>query len=494
MMKKHKKDIINFGIIFCISLLICGGFVKMHYTTDTYKIADAGYKYYANNWFLKDARIFSYLLLIIVNILKIPIQITNYISEITSIFISCISVILLKNIITSFKNTESRKQEILVLLVSYLAIFNFMYIETLYFLETMIISSSILLYILACKGLIIKNSHYKIKVLMLVLLGINAYQGTISFFMILAIIILLIKHKKINKNFFIDICLVGSLTLISVIINIIEIKAISYFLNLNQGRLNIGKIYINITNIILNIKIVLIDQCGLCPKYVFLGIILTLVLGSAIYNKKYECKNKDIIINIVFLIISAIVLSFVIFLGTSNSFDCGRMYVGLGALPMFIIIYLYCNTNIFNTKMSTLLIIFIIAYFILNTLNYIFQIKQVENKNKFEKEYCKKIEDYILKENIEIKNAAIIRLNKNRNYIYFDNISLKNKITINEIRGYQSAISGFNINTGKKIIERIPDSKLKEEYYSRIESGEGGINGTYSMIIDNILIMPAFIW
>ena len=134
---KNKKIIIEFLIILLISLFICNGFIRIHYTTDTYKIVDEGYANYATNWSLKDGRIIMFALLSICNALKLPIEVVNFVFTILGIFISCISVIMIKNMIMNIKEPHNKTAELYVLLLSYLLIFNFMYIEAIYFLEIM---------------------------------------------------------------------------------------------------------------------------------------------------------------------------------------------------------------------------------------------------------------------------------------------------------------------------------------------------------------------
>ena len=70
----------------------------------------------------------------------------------------------------------------------------------------------------------------------------------------------------------------------------------------------------------------------------------------------------------------------------------------------------------------------------------------------------------------------------------------KDNLTINELKGHGAAISGLIANTDIKLQE-IEDEKIENEYRRRYEEGnrEGFIGDTYSAIIDNILVMPAFI-
>ena len=157
-LKSEKKKVLEFLIILILSLIICNGFLRMHYTTDTYKITDEGYINYAIKWSFKDGRPIMFVLLLICEFIKIPIGVTNFIFTLAGIIISCISTIIIKNIILNLKSTNSIKNEKIVLLLSYLVIFNFMYIEAIYFLEIIIISLSILLYVILILGYLAE--HY----------------------------------------------------------------------------------------------------------------------------------------------------------------------------------------------------------------------------------------------------------------------------------------------------------------------------------------------
>lgn len=162
-MIKNKKKIVEFIVIFIVGLIMCNGFIRMHYTTDTYKIVDEGYKNYAINWSLKDGRIIMAVLLWICSEINLQIEITNFVFTVAGIGISCVSVILMKNIILKFIDESSIKKGTLVLMLSFFAIFNFMYVEAIYFLEIIIISLSILFFVLSIKCRVQKNNHYVIK-------------------------------------------------------------------------------------------------------------------------------------------------------------------------------------------------------------------------------------------------------------------------------------------------------------------------------------------
>ena len=72
--KKNKTNIITFLVMLCFSIVMCNGFVRMHYTADSYKIADWGYEKYMFARSLKDGRIFMFIFLDICNIINLPLK------------------------------------------------------------------------------------------------------------------------------------------------------------------------------------------------------------------------------------------------------------------------------------------------------------------------------------------------------------------------------------------------------------------------------------
>ena len=442
---KNKKIIIEFLIIFLLSLLICNGFIRMHYTTDTYKIADGGFANYAKNYSLKDGRIIMFGLLSICNVLKLPIEIVNFLFTILGIFISCISVMIIKNMIDNIKEPKSKRTELYVLVLSYFLIFNFMYIEAIYFLEIVIISLSILLFILATKCFIEGRKHYLIYSMLLVIAGIISYQGTISFFMAFATYMLLIQNKKLDETLLVKKFLtILFITFIAIILDIIMVKFICSHIGMVQGRLNLNNIFGNIQYIINNFDIIIFNSCGLSRKYVFVGYLILIVILSYIYFIKQHNINN--FINIIIIVLFTMVACFSIFSATLSSFNTGRMYIILGGLPSMLLLYIYANStlNQEKTKFYFLFYLLTVLWIIINVVSYVSRINESREKNILEKEYCNKNE-------LTLKKACVILIEDHMDEIYFNQIKSKNNLTINEIKGYGSAVSGFNVVTGKKL-------------------------------------------
>ena len=63
-----------FIAIFVITCIIFIPFLSGHYATDTYNIANIGYREYAINWSLKDGRIFMAIIGLIAYKINLPIE------------------------------------------------------------------------------------------------------------------------------------------------------------------------------------------------------------------------------------------------------------------------------------------------------------------------------------------------------------------------------------------------------------------------------------
>lgn len=175
-MKIQKKDVIIYTILVIFTLLIFKNFIFMHYSTDTYNIINRGYKEYAIKYSLNDGRPVMSLISLFADFVKMPINVYIISLTVVSIFISCISVIVLKRIYEKYKKPSSKIDEIVLLLICYVTIFNFMFLENMQFAECMVMSLSILFYIISA-FLFVENMEKKIiKSILFAVLGILCYQ------------------------------------------------------------------------------------------------------------------------------------------------------------------------------------------------------------------------------------------------------------------------------------------------------------------------------
>ena len=189
-MKKRQKDYLIFFGIFILAILIYSNWITMHYASDTYNIMNVGYETYATNWSLKDGRLIMYLITMICAKLNISIEIYVIGTLLGALLISAGCVIKLKNIVLA--NTEySLKKEILVVIASFFTIFNFMYLENLYFAECAVMALSILAYMLSARNVVKKNYA---KAIFWAILGVVSYQGNIGVIAVMTVLFTFLEN------------------------------------------------------------------------------------------------------------------------------------------------------------------------------------------------------------------------------------------------------------------------------------------------------------
>ncbi len=412
--KKIKKECLIFCGIFTITLIIFHTYLSEHFSSDTFEIMHLGYKTYINAYFLSDGRLFSCLLLYLADILKLSVNNLVLLSTILSLAISTISVLYLKNIILKYKKSDS-KNELIAILISYCIVFNFMYIENLHFAEAVIMSISILLQIIASTIFINKGKNYYIKTLVLLLISIICYQGTITFFPLIVTVLLLIKYKFDYKKILIEMIKVIAIMCIVVAANFIIIKVIENITKTSFKRINNFNVINNIKIIFKNIFPFLIDTYEMFPKGLFIIILSCIILLSSFAIKQKEYKEM---INIALIIIIAIASAVSPHIITLESFMVPRLMFNIGALIGIIFMYLYIEKDLFKDDskyINKILIVILVAYTLINIINYM-QLLYHQKQAKLEDErQCKIIDEWITQyeneNNTKIKYIAICKDN-----------------------------------------------------------------------------------
>lgn len=220
-------------------LLYLKNYIIGHYAVDTYAIANLGYKEYAIKIFLKAGRPFSCMLLLIADLINLPIKVLVIFSTIMAIFISALSVMKLREIILKNKNVADKYNELIVIAISFCTVFNFMYIENLYFAEASIMATAVYLSIVAANQLLNLEKHNMIKSLMILLIAIFSYNAVINVYITSVVFLLIIdknsRTKKETAKLFLSAC---TICLITIVLNFAQIKCICNGLGLLQNRIS----------------------------------------------------------------------------------------------------------------------------------------------------------------------------------------------------------------------------------------------------------------
>lgn len=464
-MKEKKRNLIIYLILILITIIMCFPYLTEHYSSDDYTIIGYGYYKYGIEKFLNDGRVFSSVITLLAGYWNLPIKVFIQGLFYIGILISCLCVIKIKNIITKIKPEKNLKETVLVLGISYCIIFNFMYLENMYFAEIPIMALGILLFIKSSEKLV--ESKY-LKSLAYLIIGELCYQGTINFFITFTFLLLIIKNKGIDKEVIKKVIISGLFCLISVGINLIQIKICGKIFGLEQIRLGgIQKIPANITYIMLHIGNVLTDTCDFFPKYGFLIFLLILYITTFIYDlvKIKEYSNS---FNLLLISIVAIFSSVAINIVSLSSFGLGRMVFSIGALIGLIFMYLYCSTNIFGeSKIFKYFLLFALSiYIVMNFLNYTLQMYCNKKANEMDKEEALQVNEYILEyeknNNIEVKNIAFT-YDKNITWNY--NLFFDTSYTSRALMIWWCNIDALNYYTGRKLETVQMDKNIYYAYF-----------------------------
>lgn len=464
-MKEKKRNLIIYLILILITIIMCFPYLTEHYSSDDYTIIGYGYYKYGIEKFLNDGRVFSSVITLLAGYWNLPIKVFIQGLFYIGILISCLCVIKIKNIITKIKPEKNLKETVLVLGISYCIIFNFMYLENMYFAEIPIMALGILLFIKSSEKLV--ESKY-LKSLAYLIIGELCYQGTINFFITFTFLLLIIKNKGINKEVIKKVIISGLFCLISVGINLIQIKLCGRIFGFEQSRLGgIQKIPGNITYIMLHIGDLLTNTCNFFPKYVFLIFLLILYITTFIYDlvKIKEYSNS---FNLLLISIVAIFSSVAINIVSLSSFGLGRMVFSIGALIGLIFMYFYCSTNIFGeSKIFKYFLLFVLSiYIVMNFLNYTLQMYCNKMANEMDKEEALQVNEYILEyeknNNIEVKNIAFT-YDKNITWNY--NLFFDTSYTSRALMVWWCNIDALNYYTGRKLETVQMDKNIYYAYF-----------------------------
>ena len=291
MKRINKNVILLLAITFIISIISYINFVLGYFSIDTAKIVGFGYLKYGIQYSLYDGRIFMFLICYIAEIIKIDIKEFNIILLISSLFISSVSVIIVYETIKKIKPPKTIYMNVILFLISYCYIFHFMYIDSMQFAECIIMSMSVLFYIIAAKKIMLQNE--KKQGFLFSLLGILLYQGTISIFITTSILFALINNKNKTKELFLKAMYILKITVCLILIDYLIITVIDKNIEtIQSSRLNI-EIVENILQMISELPYLIINNLDLFPKY--LNAVLTLMIFIIIYV--YEFKKRILFSN-----------------------------------------------------------------------------------------------------------------------------------------------------------------------------------------------------
>lgn len=483
-----KRNIIFLIIVLVIALVTHWEYICGHYSTDDYNIINIGYDEYSivNN--LREGRPVMCLIDQLALRLNMSYDLFIQLTVILAILITSITVIIFYNIICKYLNTDSFKEQIIILLISYLIFFNFMYIENLYFVESIVMALTLLLYVISANCLIKRKSI--ILSIVLAVVGTFCYNGFLCVYIILNCVLSLLKNKGEYIKVVKDVIFAGLIIILSVLCNLIQIKYVCNIYNMTNtrmGNLKLTNIIQNILNIIVRIPAVLAYNVELFPKYCYLIFIMCNFILALVYAIKNN--NKKILLDICTITLVGIASCFCIFVISLSSFWTGRLLYGIGMTigTIFLVVF----SNIEKSYRKILVLVFVI-FFIINCINTVYVINTHKEVNMLEKTEVEQLDEYI--KNYENQNGCIVKKitcipDISFNNLYYNQIKRHTVITYRALACNWAYAGAVNFYTGRNLEQIQYSNEIVEFYKNTNTEANNGI-----ICYKDILICPVSCW
>ena len=386
----------------------------MHYAQDTYHTEAYGFSYTAKNAFLFSGRPITAIAFYIADILNLKIETHVLIMSCFSIVNLTIAVYILYNTIKKTLGKDyNNKIEYLILIVSFITVFNFCTMDLLVFSESGILTMGLLFSVLAgCEWTSIKKSKY-IKILLFTIIGVLCYQGILNIYVPIALIFIVNKNKgKIKEAFkeaFIVLLLYGTALIASmlasnVISKIFELSSRPTIVPTIQSILNTYLKYINI---------LVINTLNIGQKYwyIILIAIISIIYFTVVIKNKY---SKIYIFYYIAILLSSILLPILplVIQSEDKQYLEPRMCMSFGASIGIAIMYALFTINMNENKIFTKIFnIISILIFVINCQYVIHSSSEMISTNLLDRNIAmailNKIENYEKETNAEIKNMGI---------------------------------------------------------------------------------------
>ena len=406
---KQKKNVILFIVSAILSVIILCFFVTGYYSIDAYRIESQGYIDYATkDAYIRDGRLFSALIFVLIGLINPEMIIVYIINIMIAIMILSVCVIQIYHLIERYKRLENIKSRIIAFMLSYTYIFNFLIVDVLKFIDSFVIATSILLFIIAIKKIIIEKKN-KMGFL-LTILGVICYQGTIPVYIATAILITLLENKKINKEYFkrimpcaISIFVAGllSVAIVNLVPIITQMEMTDRITGVDPKECIQGNLK--------DMDKIIFHSFYMFPSYAWIGICLLIICISIVIGIREKKIQFSINVLIIFM---SFVGALLVMIPIQLLLEVARVCLVLGQVISAMLIYIYC-TNFEEKKMNVyqkIIVVIIAIYFIITVISIINSTYEYKMGNLIDKAFSEKIENEIVnleKQGIEIQKIGI---------------------------------------------------------------------------------------
>ena len=461
---ERKSKIILLTISVILSTIILCFFVTGFYSIDTIRIYTQGYEEYATkDAYIRDGRLFSALIFIIIGLFDPEIQTMYIINIIIAIIILSVSVVEIYAIIKRYKNLEKTRNKAIAFMLSYTYIFNFLIVDILKYIDSFIIVTSILLFIISIKKIIIEKKNKT--GFLLAILGVICYQGTIPVYVATAALVTLLENKQINKNYFKKILPCAISIIIASIISVVIVTLVPVITDMNltdriQGihiKSNLWKNWVAIVNLVFY-------SLYMFPTYGWITIALSIIVISVIYGMKN--KNINFLVNVLFIFMVYIASLLIIF-PIQPIIVAPRVALVFGQTISGVLIYIYCTC--FNQEKMNgyekMLLIIITIYFILTIFSIFKGCYEYKLGNKLDQEFAEKMENEIVRleeQGIEIEQVGIKYTGNGQNIQKYNKLVCDQSAYINGF--YTMTLNEFYTGRVLNRVQGIPE-EIEKTYF-----------------------------
>lgn len=367
--QSRKKQMHILAGIFIFVTIVLSNFFKMHYAQDTYHEMANGYSQTAKGAFLYSGRPISAGVFYIADYLNLSMDAIVFIMTCISIVNLTLAVyFLFKTITNLLKTKENKNLSAIILIISFLSIFNFCTMDLLVFAESGVLTLGLLFSVMSgCVWASDKKNKY-LRIVLYSLIAVLCYQGILNIYVPLALIIIASKNDedkgKAFKQAFMALFLYGFALILSMLVS----KLISSILVINSRQTILPAISHIINTYLKYIKILLVNTMDIGPKYwyvIIIGFISLLYLIGIIkykYPKIYFLYYIAILLSAILLPILPLVIQ-----EEKSQYIEPRMAVSFGASIGLMLLYIILTIKIEKyTIVNRIIEILSIVLFVFN--------------------------------------------------------------------------------------------------------------------------------
>lgn len=474
-MKKIKEAIKNnkYNILIFVGMLIFTGvisinFIKPHLALDTYCV----YSYSSQeliSHFLVSNRIFSALIRWIFEAIHMPFNFGLELLTLIGISSMAIAWFILYKFVANLKNKDtSIPKDVLIMAISFLVIFNFCTIEGSVFWESGIMCLGILVTIIA-SCIFNKNTKLSsLKSFIVLLLASLCYQGAITIYIPLTLVLVAYKKRDHIKNICIQTVKAGVIYIIVMLINLIGTKIFSNIFNNEVRKMTILSLSELLNSFVKLISTMVVNTFGIGTKYWYILVVLVLTIMLLVYVIKNK-KSKFYIVEYFVILLACIIIPILPMLVTpiESQYIETRMAMSFGSSVGILLLFLMLVLEIQKEKIYKYFISAItVVMLILTCVYYILASSELLSTNYLDRNLAKmiteEINDYQEETGITIENIGLCK-DKNIRTTY-DGIHWLGVLTTRSMGTDWAVLETIELYSGKKYNKIEVPNNYKEDF------------------------------